>query len=334
MNLEAVNIQADSGEQESLALALRAVARTAGEDLDYDEACAALGISFVAIAGPAESSPTFWPTFGRDTFLTPTARLFGIHLRDLHPPEVGVDMLWAEEFPQHFDLSYKPLILRSLENDQPVFAWGLWEKGEIPRWGVITNAEGAHLIGFVPGASSPVRLSRAALQCYVVEQYEPRQPSAEELLAAAMEHAQGLLSRPAPRPQNVAPGESRIVTGPAAYDVWATWLQAQRPGSEEDPAREAFQVYTSALCDARASAGRYLSRSDAVHDPNHGAIMDGAMNACETFSAELSLLCRAAEVQALWSTAEGHQELLENIRTAQKIDLQIADYVRQLASTA
>lgn len=334
MNLEAIAIQVCPGEQESLALALRAVARAIGADLHYDEVCAALGVSLVAIAGPTASSPAWWPTFGRDAFLAPTARLFGMHLRDLHPPEVGLDMLWAEEFPQHFELSYKPLIRRALENGQPVLAWGSWEANAAPLWGVITASAGADFLGIVPGGTGPVRLGRPALQCYVVEGLEPRTPPAEELMAAVVGHANAYLSRPEALFRHLAPAGSKIVTGPAAYDAWATWLEAQRPGTDDDPAREALRLYACALCAGRTSAARFMGRSDAVQGPNHGAVLDAVMAACESFAAELCLVCRRPEVAALWSTAEGHQELLESIRAAQGIDRQIADYISRLASPA
>lgn len=334
MILEAVTIQASPREHESLAIALRAIARMGGVDPNYDEICAALGISLVAIVGPAESSPALWPTFGRDAFLAPTARLFGIHLRDLHPPEVGVDMLWAEEFAQHFDLSYKPLIRQALQNEQPVLAWGGWAGDPTPRWGVLTTAADEDLLGVVPGTLDPVQLSHPALQCYVVEHYEPRTPSSEEVFDTAMTHAHGFLTRSTALFQHLTPPGSKIVAGPAAFDVWATWLQSQRPGNEADPAREAFRIYTKTLCSARTSAARFLARSDAAQGPSHAAMMDAIMHACDSFAAELGLLCRPAEVHALWQTAEGHQELLENIRTAQAIDRQIADCVSRLVSAA
>ena len=113
MNLDAIAIHAKHGEYESLALTVRALARSVTAELDYDELCAALGISLVAVAGPAEASPAQWLSYARDAFLVTTVRLFGMHLRNLRPPEVGVDMLRADGFQQHFELSYKPLIQRA-----------------------------------------------------------------------------------------------------------------------------------------------------------------------------------------------------------------------------
>jgi len=334
MNLDAITIPSGPGEYESLAPALRAVARAAGTDLDHDELCAALGISLVAIAGPPDTSPALWPTFGRDVFLTQTARLFGMQLRDLHPPEVAVDMLWADEFPQHFDLSYKPLIVRALENGQPVLAWRGWEEAFAPRWGVITAAEGDTLLGVVPGAAGRLRLAAPALQCYVVELYEARTPSSEELLAAAVAHADAYLNRPEVLFRRPTTGGAKLVTGPKAYDAWAAWLQTQRPGTDDDPNREAFRAYACALYTARDSARRFALGSDAVQGPDHAAILDSIASACESLACEVSPFCRPTEIMAFWSTAEGHQELLEVIHSAQAIDRQIADYIRRLAAPA
>src|SRR5207245_829727 len=153
-------------------LALRAVAASAGAAFNYDDLCAALGISFTTVSTSAEPSPAHWLTYGRDLFIEPVGRMFGFALRDLHPPDIGVDMLAAEEFPQHFELSYKPLIRRALENRQPVLAWRGWEGDFARDWGVITGTKGDDFIGAVPNAQ--LTHTAPAMQCYVVERFEPR----------------------------------------------------------------------------------------------------------------------------------------------------------------
>ena len=47
--LDRILIREGEGEYESLALALRAVASAVGIELDYDDLCAALGVSFTAV---------------------------------------------------------------------------------------------------------------------------------------------------------------------------------------------------------------------------------------------------------------------------------------------
>jgi len=334
MNLEAITIQAKPSERESLALAVRAVARTAAGDPTYDELCAALGVSLVATAGPSDSSPALWLTYARDAFLTQTARLFGMRLRDLHPPDVGMDMLWAEEFTQHFELSYKPLIRRALENGQPVLAWRGWEGDAAALWGVITGWNERDLLGVVPGSAERVRLAGPALQCYVVECYERRTPPPGELLAAVIAHANAYLSQAGVPCRHHGPGTPQIVAGPPAYDLWARWMEAQLPGAGEDPAREAYRAYACALCSGRLSAARFLDRSYAVEGPDHAIALDSIVSACEDLAADVSPFCRSEEIRAFWRTAEGHQELLEAIRSAQAADRQIAAQIRHLASTA
>src|SRR5690606_11352344 len=109
-----------------------------GATFDYDDLCAALGVSFAAVSVGSESSPGWWTTYGRDAFLAPAARLFGLHVRDLHPPEVALEMTGAEEFGQHWELSYKPHIQQALRNGQPVLAWQGWPDVRWPFWGVVT----------------------------------------------------------------------------------------------------------------------------------------------------------------------------------------------------
>jgi hypothetical protein len=333
MNLEAIAIQSKPGEHESLALAVRALARSLAAEMDYDELCAALGISLVAVAGPEDSSPGLWLTYARDAFLAPTCRLFGLQVRDLHPPDVGMDMLWAEEFPQHFQLSYKPLIRRALEHEQPVLAWRGWEGEAGALWGVITAVHGEELWGVVPGAAGRARLTEPAMQCYVVEQYERRTPSSEEVLAAALAHAHAYLSQPQELVKRPDPQRSRIVTGPQAYEAWARWLEAQPPCDGQDPAREVFRTYAGRLCAARLSAMRFLHRADTVAGPDHANILDSIVAACDELVEELSPFSKAEEISAFWSTAEGHIELLEAVRAAKRADEQIVGYIGKLLAT-
>lgn len=334
MNLEAIAIQSKPGEHESLALAIRALAKSLAMELDYDEFCAALGISLVAVAGPVETSPALWLSYARDAFLAPTCRLFGLHLRDLHPPAVGVNMLWAEEFAQHFQLSYQPLIRRALDHEQPVLAWRGWEGDAAPLWGIITAIDGNDLWGVVPGAAGRVRLNAPALQCYVVEQYQRRTPSPEEILVAAMTHTRAYLRRPEALVRRPSPSEIRIVTGPAAYEACSRWLEAQPPCDGQDPAREALRAYIIRLCAARMSAMRFLHRADAVAGPDHATLLDAIVGSCDDLVQELTLFCRPEEMSAFWRTAEGHQELHQAIRAAEAADLRIAGHVGRLLAAA
>ena len=104
----------------SLTLALRSVAESAGYDVDADDLHAVLGLSMVACAAPGDMELGNWPLYARDAFLVDTARVFGMTVRPIHPPEAARGLGGAAEFAQHFDASYRPLIARALEHDQPV----------------------------------------------------------------------------------------------------------------------------------------------------------------------------------------------------------------------
>src|SRR5688572_28534255 len=100
MKLEPIAVREAEGEVESLVLGLRAVGEARAVELDYDDLCAAMGLSFAAVATVTEASPGWWMTYGRDMYLESAAKIFGFELRDLSPPDVAVDMLSAEEFAQ------------------------------------------------------------------------------------------------------------------------------------------------------------------------------------------------------------------------------------------
>ena len=75
----------------SLTEALVAVAGEGGCAIDVDELHAALGLSLMMVAVP-EEDPGSWATHARDAFLIPAGRLFGLEIREIHPPEAGIPM--------------------------------------------------------------------------------------------------------------------------------------------------------------------------------------------------------------------------------------------------
>lgn len=159
--------------EESLAFALRAIARQAGFEIDHGKLIAALGFETPAVPSPTATSILF----GRDARLIEAGRQLGMQIREVHPPEAARGLEDAAEFEQHFDASYRPLILRALENGQYVLAWRGWPKERELSWGWI-RAACAEGIGF-RGATiwsedelDSLRddlLVRPAVQLYVVE---------------------------------------------------------------------------------------------------------------------------------------------------------------------
>ncbi len=230
----------------SLTHALCAIADRVGYAIDLDDLNAALGLSWMSIAVPSEPDPACWPMYARDAFLVEAGRLFGMTIRDMHPPEAARGLSDAAEFRQHFDASYRPLVLRALEHDQTVLAWQGWPGDMRLLWGIITGTSdaGVGLRGRVacpsgraawpseapPCPSEPPRdmpapsaranrtpevvtLEHPPVQLYVVETVVATQPDPQELLDLAHEHAKQVLS-------DTLHDRFGVITGPAAYDAW------------------------------------------------------------------------------------------------------------------
>ncbi|MFQ5495938.1 MAG: hypothetical protein ACE5EX_11220 [Phycisphaerae bacterium] len=218
----------------------------AGPPIPFDDLHAALGLCWTVTAVPWEPDPARWPLYARDAFLIPTGRLFGLSLREIHPPEAARGLPDHDEFRQHFDASYRPLILRALEHGQSVLAWGGWDRGRELMWGLIreTCAEGVgfrgliHRAGAPPataaicaaapseGEAEPALLAGPAVQVYVVEDVTPATPSADDLLGLALDHARRTIS-------NELHDRLGVLTGPTALDLWARRLSTAHPSEAE-----------------------------------------------------------------------------------------------------
>ncbi|MDO8631426.1 MAG: hypothetical protein Q7R41_13135, partial [Phycisphaerales bacterium] len=186
----------------SLVHAVRAIARDAGNEIDFDDLLAAMGLSWMVCTVPDEPNVTDWSMYARDAFLIPAGRLFGLTIREIHPPQAARGLDHAAEFEQHFDASYRPLILRALEHRQPVLAWRGWPGERRLWWGVVTAPcdEGIGFRGAVyPSrdlsvASEPHVLVSPPTQLYVVETVAARRPVEGELEAFQSEQRRRVLS--------------------------------------------------------------------------------------------------------------------------------------------
>ncbi len=179
----------------SLTGALHHVMSATGHAVSPDDLHAALGLSLM-ICASADTPTDCWPSLARDAFLPETCKLFGITVRDLHPPEAARGLQQAEAFEQHFTASYLPHIERALENGQAVLAWQGWS-GRQGEWGIVTQScdEGVGIAGVAFAglsnsevAYSPevVALSRPPLQVYVIETNEPSMPGAQSLIDVSL----------------------------------------------------------------------------------------------------------------------------------------------------
>ncbi len=235
---------------QSLTFALRAIARRAGLEIDHDDLNAVLGLSWMVCAVPREADVGRWAMYARDAFLVEAGRLFGLHIRDIHPPDAARGLDRAAEFDQHFDASYRPLILRALENDQPVLAWQGWEGGRGLAWGWIREAcdDGVGFRGAVVESNEALSscdvatLVRPPIQLYVVERVTACHPEPGELMGMALDHARRVLADEWHK-------RFGVVTGPSAYEEWLQVAGASGSGRQ-----------AAAILAGHESAIRFLER--------------------------------------------------------------------------
>ncbi|MCH8967377.1 MAG: hypothetical protein IID43_06830, partial [Planctomycetes bacterium] len=237
-------------------------AKCAGYDVDTDDLHAALGLSMVAYAVPGDMELANWSMYGRDAFLVDTARAFGMTVRAIHPPEAARGLGGAAEFAQHFDASYRPLIARALEHDQPVLAWRGWPGDHRLAWGLIKEAclQGVGFRGVVlteagaPSGAPLETLETPPVQVYVVENAMPVEPPPDALLKLAVGHTRQALCGKLTAPFGV-------ITGIGALRYWSDAIASNRGMGVARPGLDrSHQVLATSTRNANLSAVRFLQR--------------------------------------------------------------------------
>ena len=328
---ERITWRESPGEHESLAVAVRAVLAAGRLEADFDDLCAALGTAFTAVSVDDGSPPGWWMTFGRDLFLDRAAGLYGLRLRALHPPEVGLDMTAAEEFPQHYEFSCLPLIEEALRHGQPVIAWQGWPGQAWGGWGVITGAGPAGLEGFAPGCGGQrVVMTGPAVQCYVVEELEPVEPEPWQIMRMAVRHADVFMNHaPLIAPTSLRP---RIRTGPVAFDAWQDWLGRETcVGTPRAPGWCEHRQHAELVASARASALRVLQRGPLTLGPQARPLLADAAAACGALIEALAESRDPVRAEALMADPCGRETLLEAVTRAEAADRRLAIIVEELA---
>lgn len=261
----------------TLTWALSRVAADAGHAIDADDLHAALGLSMFACAVAGETRVDWWSMYARDRFVVRAARLFGMRLRDLHPPDVARGLDAAAEFGQHFDLSYRPLIHRAMEHGQAVLAWRGWRGEEGPTWGVIReiSKEGVGFAGSIPlrgraDASKLNVLDRPASQVYVVETIERTTPTGEAIVSMAMEHMREGFDR-------ASAGRWGIAIGLAAIVQFEERLAR---GASKETLSQA-SAFVESMAAGAASAVRFVDRHKMSSSSIAAKQLDGLRTSCE-----------------------------------------------------
>lgn len=210
-----IPIQPPDDPSQSLLSCLDGALRYYGCRVDRDELAVVLGDA-VLVTHAAEARPgERWNVYGRHAFLEPAARLYGLALRDLHPPEAAPLPVPPPEYLGHFADSYLPLVRTALGHGYPALAWMGWPEPNRTRWGVITKVDaGGRVVGRTPFSHGrSVTLEGPPVQVYTVQEFQKRCPPMEEILSAAFEHAEAVLN-------NRIPNNFRVVTGIAALEKW------------------------------------------------------------------------------------------------------------------
>lgn len=214
--LSALRVPECDDPAQSLLLALEAILNTYGRAISRDELAAVLGdaflLTYAAEARPGEQ----WNTYGRHAFLETAARLYGLELRDLHPPDAAPLPLTPPEFEDHFTDSYLPLVRTALEHDHPAVAWMGWPTPQPAIWGVVTAydpSRGVCVGQSIYSGGRPVALAAAPVQVYTVQEYRESDTLPTVFIDAALDHAAIVLA-------NRLPAKYRVVSGVPALEKW------------------------------------------------------------------------------------------------------------------
>lgn len=296
---ELVDLQ---GRSNSLAFALAVVLREGGAaDVDPDAIGIALGNPFLNCAVPDEPDVGLWPMYARDAFLVEAGRLFGRTFRGIHPPETAVGLHAAAEFGQHFDASYRPLIERALEHNQPVLAWRGWAGEFESSWGLIREKTSTHT-GFVgtvyaadpthfPGTPTP--LTAPATQVYIVESCELRSPTARQIVDHSARSARTAL-------RNGLHKRFGVETGGSAFQELLNRLRGVE-SSEAEARRMPDQVrrWIESHLAAVQSAAKYFYGLDGRAHPPETRIIDWHLLYCSQMEEALSAVLETCSASPL-----------------------------------
>ncbi len=289
---------------ESLVFAIREIARGAGYAIEYDSLSIALGLPWLTCAVPTEPDVGMWPMYARDAFVIQAGRLFGMTIRGIHPPEAARGLNSAAEFRQHFHASYRPLVKRALEHDQPVLAWRGWPGDREPQWGII-RADCDTGFGFTgttmsaddaPTAADSVPLDGPPIQLYVVETITPRIPGNEELICAAFRHA--LLALSGDLNERLG-----VVMGPAAYAAWIERLEEKTAtGQGAAVAAAGHSRLATSVNMAHRAAVRFLTRCADRTAPVDSPLLDTLLGCSREIAAALDSLVSESAAKGLATT--------------------------------
>ncbi len=301
----------------SLSKAFQSAVAAEGKGPDLDDVHAALGLSMALCVHPACPYPAQWSAYGRDARLVEAAGAVGASLRELHPPEAAVGLTGATEFSQHFQASYRPLILNALQNRQPVLAWQGWPGEDLLSWGLITSeaTSGVGLQGVIwtesqPGqwqTRGPIVLERPPVQVYIVESVEARNGlEASDLLPCAVSSALAMLG-----PEVC--GRFGVLTGSNAVEFWLGELKKRGAGPIPPMQATGHQQLASSILRSIKSALQFLARAKGgIGEPFEGPL-ESVNAACTMVGHHLMGLSDPMTSRQLFSNPQGIAKALRDL---------------------
>ena len=297
----------------------------AGAGVDNDDLAAALGRPLLCGALPGEARLSCWAAAWHDAFLADAARLFGLSLRAIQPPDAARGLEQATGYAQHFEASYLPFVRAALAHGQPVVAWSGLSRGdaEEPGWVLVTHTgkSGAELAGLGlvegdprrAGAIQPltpreVVFEQPPVQLYIVEECKPAVPAPSEVLALAIEHVRLSVS-------GALDECFGLVTGVAAYDHWIERIQRDSGGPAAQLAAGHARLAALVVEGAR-SGERFFGRHADVAPVGQRDVARSLRAVCREIADALAPGLDATSLAPRLRDRAGVAELVEQLATA------------------
>ena len=305
------------GRSASLTACLERVLRDAGGQPLSESIHAVLGLSLRMVASRSSACAANWPTLGCDHFLLKTCRLFGMRIRELHPPAAASGLRHYEAFDQHFRISYAPLIRAALHHDQVVLAWRGWAGARTDIWGIITEASHDGEFGFLgrtaESASLVVPLERPPVQVYVIESNRPCRPEARELVEAATLATQAWWSEDVQT-------EMDLTTGVAAYRLWQCAVEKCSCPDHQSDAFVCAAALAGDLYRDRLSAARFYEFIGDEMGEQKGGPISSVVASCQRAAYACSEIQSLASDVSIRNTASDRAALVHRIQMAVEAD--------------
>jgi len=300
---------------ESLVLCLEALLGACGRQVDHDELAVATGTALMTSYAPRAAPAQRWNVHGRHAFLVQAARLYGLDLRDLHPPSAAPVPPPPREFDLHFRDSYLPFVEAALRRGEPVLAWMGWPEPCASEWGLITEIDPAarRCAGLTrASAGAIVALAGPPIQAYTIQAYVPRADEPRTQLEHLLSLASVIL-------ENRIDPSYGVLTGPAALRVLVEKIEGSTPQDEPEtlPAASIAEVFRAYVEGRRRVAHFLQKRLDRLPDEVRALAGDMA-----------AVLHRASDSLAPWLGVQA----IESARSSSQGRRLLASIIERIAS--